>query len=602
MSQIVGAIYFNQKPMQHLAAMVDAVAYWQPDKITKAQTLNAGFAQLILYTTQESLTEILPLETKRYILVADARIDNREDLNAQLQFSSNRADSLYILAAYEKWGEACCRYLLGDYAFVIYDKQAQTAFCGRDIFGIRPLYYYYDHHLFAFSSEVKALFQLPEIKKQLNKPWLAELMTRGVLMTTEYTDETYHQHILQLTPAHSMTITNKQLQKHRYWQLDIDSPLQFETEHDCIERLTHHIDQAVKTRTRCYQNIGCELSGGLDSSTVTTFAHQYRPDCHTFTNAPHPNSDYLNEWPYAQMVCQHLGVTNAHAIQSDEFDIEQAIKDYVLACDGPTAVLFPLLCVPVQRAAMKHNCRVMLSGFGGDECVSQSGKLYLAELVQNRDYKTLRHELRANNKLNQRRRLKQLLSLYCEYRTPALYKRIQQLRHGKQPVPLSFFQLPEALQKDSALAPRFSQFKDIHLGDTVAMLSKNLLTDRLGWHIPERARCTYLMSKKCIYTYPLLDRRLIEFAIHIPANLKYKNSISRYALRKVLEPKLPQEIVYRFNKSGTPAPSALHVLQQYLKKQNKQPTQTTLFKTILIDKEHINLLIDSYCKMMRKLS
>src|SRR5436190_10470888 len=97
------------------------------------------------------------------VLVADARIDNREELLASLRLprGNHSTDSEIILAAYERWGQDCVDRLIGDFACALWDSRSQALFCARDPMGVRPFYYFRNNRLFAFGSELKALFTLP---------------------------------------------------------------------------------------------------------------------------------------------------------------------------------------------------------------------------------------------------------------------------------------------------------------------------------------------------------------------------------------------------------------------------------------------------------
>ncbi len=94
------------------------------------------------------------------VITADARIDNRNELSKLLgvEDHDNIPDTYFILRAYEKWKEKCPEYLLGDFAFVIWDPNDETLFCARDHMGVKPFYYYLSDNLFVCASELKAFF------------------------------------------------------------------------------------------------------------------------------------------------------------------------------------------------------------------------------------------------------------------------------------------------------------------------------------------------------------------------------------------------------------------------------------------------------------
>ncbi len=169
MSGIAGIYYLDEKPVEWetLSRMVDRLVHRGPDGADVWCSESIGLGHRMLSTTPESLLEKLPLVSRSgdLAITADARIDNRDELIGLLRLKDYPAekitDSQLILTAYEKWGESCSQYLLGDFAFAIWDRRKQTLFCGRDHFGVKPFYYYYcSGQIFVFASEIKALFCL----------------------------------------------------------------------------------------------------------------------------------------------------------------------------------------------------------------------------------------------------------------------------------------------------------------------------------------------------------------------------------------------------------------------------------------------------------
>lgn len=160
MSGIVGIIYADNRSVESkkLEQMTAKIAHRGLDGIHTWYGEGIGLGHLMLWTTPESVQEKLPLlNTTRYlILTADARIDNRSELIDALNLEKNITDSQIILAAYEKWGTCCCEYLLGDFAFAIWEHRQKRLFCARDHLGVKPFFYYHSPEFFIFASEIKS--------------------------------------------------------------------------------------------------------------------------------------------------------------------------------------------------------------------------------------------------------------------------------------------------------------------------------------------------------------------------------------------------------------------------------------------------------------
>src|SRR5262245_5040761 len=150
MSAIVGIYHLDGRPVARtdLERMVTILAHRGPDGAGMWYEGAIGLGHRMLWTTPESLGEKPPLVSRSgdFVLSADARIDNRDELIGSLDFVAygprEVTDSELILAAHEKWGEHCPKRLVGDFAFSIWDRPRQKLFCARDPVGVKPFYYY----------------------------------------------------------------------------------------------------------------------------------------------------------------------------------------------------------------------------------------------------------------------------------------------------------------------------------------------------------------------------------------------------------------------------------------------------------------------------
>ena len=282
-----------------------------------------GLGHRLLWTTPESLHERLPMVSAsgNTILTADARIDNRDQVITDLGLGDRApeyiTDSDLILATYEKWGDRCPERLLGDFAFVIWDRHQQTLFCARDHFGVKPLYYYYrPGHLFACASEIKGLHCLPKVPRQLNEVQVADYLA-GI---SEDKAATYYQNILRLPPAHSATISPQGMRLNCYWSLDPTSELRLGSDEEYAAAYREIFTEAVRCRLRSAFPLGSHLSGGLDSSSVTCVARKLSQQTntalwHTFSNI-FEDVPQCDERPFINAVLAQRGYI-PHYIHAD---------------------------------------------------------------------------------------------------------------------------------------------------------------------------------------------------------------------------------------------------------------------------------------------
>ncbi|WP_025029001.1 hypothetical protein [Caldalkalibacillus mannanilyticus] len=195
MSAICGIMSFQKKLIarDRIQSLVQKLDKWGPDHQKVISDEWVGLGQASLYTTPESIEKWDPHRkpTKDKFIVADCRLDNRNELMQRLSYNGELlSDAELILMAYEKWQDDCVLYLKGDFSFAIWDKRQQKLLCARDHLGIRPLFYRRNNNEFIFASHMCALFN-PEEQLKINKNYLIDyIYLQGVPPenSTPYTD------------------------------------------------------------------------------------------------------------------------------------------------------------------------------------------------------------------------------------------------------------------------------------------------------------------------------------------------------------------------------------------------------------------------------
>ena len=205
-------------------------------------------------------------------LVADVRLDNREQLAAELGIATqtllSMADSALILAAWERWQEQCVHHLQGAFAFAVWNQAEQHLFLARDHSGERPLYYSALDHSFAFASMPKGLHPLPFVGSEIDEGYAAHWLA----MVNTPPDLTIFRRITLLGAGCSLSVRRGRMQLQRYWQTDGLAELRLRSVAGYLECFTEQFDRAVRVRLRTIGGISAHLSGGLDSSSVAATA------------------------------------------------------------------------------------------------------------------------------------------------------------------------------------------------------------------------------------------------------------------------------------------------------------------------------------------
>ena len=258
-----------------LAAMSSSLRHRGPDGIHYSTRGHAGLGHCMLCSTPESLRENLPFsdEISGLTITADARIDNREQLLADIPVRCRGgaiiSDSQLILRAYMKWGESCVDYLLGDFAFAIWNERTQALFLARDQMGCKPLYYHCSEGLLVFASSANAVARVGQVGATVDEGRIADY-----LIEMEGLDQTgtWYREISRMPPAHCVLYRGDAFRPLKYWELQPADSSHLKTDADYLEAFTEVYTEAVRSRLRCHKNPASMLSGGLDSSTVVALA------------------------------------------------------------------------------------------------------------------------------------------------------------------------------------------------------------------------------------------------------------------------------------------------------------------------------------------
>lgn len=276
MSAISGIFRLDDRPIDSsmLKKMNLSLAHRGPDSFGLWWDESIGFGHQMCWMSPDSLKEKLPLadQAMNVFLTADARLDNREDIYRALALYAKRldetSDSELILAAYLKWGRELTKRIMGDYAFAIWDKKAGILYCARDIFGVKPFYYYYSEKIFAFASEIKALLSLPGVPKRPNQAYLADYLTQA----PDDKESTFYEEIFRLPPAKEIIVTHHKLWMRRTWAPDLNYEVKYKADEECAERFGTIFASAVKSRLRSAYKVGAILDADLASSSIVSVA------------------------------------------------------------------------------------------------------------------------------------------------------------------------------------------------------------------------------------------------------------------------------------------------------------------------------------------
>lgn len=552
---------------------------------------STGLGQRLLCTTPESLAEHWPIVHAGgdLVLVADARIDNRDELIPALEIPRRETitDGDLILAAYRKWGRRAPEKLIGDFAFAIWDASRQAMFCARDPMGVKPFYYYISDRLFIFASEIKGLFCLPEVPREIDEVQIAYFLD----WFRADRERTIYRNIRRLPATRWLEVGAEDVHTGVHWAADPTREIRFSTDEQYVEAFREHFIQAVRSRLRSAFPVGSALSGGLDSSSIVATARQLldgNQPLHVvsaaFPGLPEPYRERNDETRFIDAVTNLSGIVS-HRVRADECSVFEYLDRMFWYHDAPPFGFMYWMRWAVYEAAHANGVRVFFSGDDGDTVVSHGYERF-NDLALEGNWKTAMDELAALS-----RRLESapgfLSMAYLNPRLVALARsrRWRRWREGSREIAkhhdLSTLKIMSRSALDAFVPQRLVDTSRRLLGRVPVYSVMNrdfvkridleerkrgiqathpdpiptareshafVLPSSMLQHIMEvtdSMASAFSIETRC----PFLDRRLIEFSLAIPIEQKLAEGWTRLILRKSMEGILPSEVQWRLRKA-----------------------------------------------------
>ena len=541
-----------------LQKMSDVLAHRGPDD--EGHWINSdnstGFAHRRLAIIDLSPLGAQPMHyLERYTIVYNGEIYNYIELRKELKkggyhFNSN-SDTEVILAAYDCYKEKCVQYFDGMFAFAIWDEKQRTLFAARDRMGEKPFYYYAEKTLFVFGSEMKALWAAG-VRREVEDKMLLNYITLGYVQNPADKAQTFFRNIYSLAPAHYMTVhqPTMRITIENYWDVDKQAEIRI-SEEAAIEKLDRLFSASISRRLRSDVPIGASLSGGLDSSSIVCYlSRQLR-------NAATPYKTFSAVFPgfeqdeskYVDQIANNFHVESYSTVPS----AIELIDDFEKLCwhqEEP----FPSSSIYAQykvfELAKKHNVKVLLDGQGADEILAGYHKYvhwYLQEMLSRYKFSGTKTEklLLQKNKVDFRWSMKNVVAAFLpSHASIALEKKeyLRIIQHGE--VSKSLLGNLKGREWEGIHKPVVTKLNDILYFSTMQHGLQELLrySDRSSMAHGREVRL------------PFLNAELVQFVFSLPSAFKIKNGFTKSILRKLMDDKLPQNIVWRTDKIGFEPP------------------------------------------------
>ena len=499
-----------------------------------------------------------PFHSDDLVIIFNGEIYNYKELQEKLRIEKHvifttSSDTEVVLEMYKNYGTQCLDFFIGMFAFAIYNKNNSELFMARDHFGIKPFFYTQIDGAFAFSSELKTLVRIPGFNKNINPKALVSSL--NYLWVSG--NETMFKDCYKLPAAHHLTYTrDKEIKLVKYWELQDGLVNKLISDEKTVsDDIAKTIESSVQRHLVADVPVSSLLSGGLDSSLITVIAKNYNDSISTYTigtlDKDKKGENMPDDEKYAELVANTYNLENnvirIHPDILNEFP--KMVKTLDEPIGDPAAINTYLIC----KAAREKGIKVLLSGMGADEIFFgyRRQKATLIALKFNKlpwFIKTLTSKIIDNLPVRISgkgfkfgRWAKRFLSFtsmplsQAYMRSYSYYDTIQL----KELLESEYWSAIDSLNNEHN-AIFNSKFND-DIVNRICYTDLNMFMLGLNLTYTDRAS----MAASVEVRVPFIDKLVITRVMQMPGNLKIKNGVQKYILKKASKKFLPKIIIYR---------------------------------------------------------
>ena len=397
-SGIAGFVTFDGSPVA--PSVAEDMNQAAPHRSINGTIARAGAGAAFLYQRRRVLAAGADdrglVEQDRYVCIADARIDNREELVSALvpQVSDASGEAEIILASYRRWGHDCARHIVGDFAFVVWDYRRRALYAARDPMAMRSLSYWLrPGRSLGFATEVKQLLRLPNAPVHPHEA----AIVGDLLGTFGEPGWTFYDGIANVEPGHQLIVDRHGARTEAFWEPDPTFRLSHQTESDYADDLRERFIESVAARLRTDAPAGILLSGGVDSGSVAASSAWLlqrkavpTPSLHALSWA-FESLPQCDERSVSRLITEPYGIDQIE-IRADDAGPLADFPDHGPDRDDPFLGAFQPLSEHSLAAARVAGVGVLLGGDRGDLVIGDTGRNYLAR-IRARRWTDLRDEL-----------------------------------------------------------------------------------------------------------------------------------------------------------------------------------------------------------------
>ena len=487
-------------------------------------------------------------DTNNYFVI-NGRIDNIRALRKELKIESNEmfvSDVDLLRIGFKAKGKKFLNSLNGSFVIIIFNKISKKLICCSDHIRSKPLYYHLSENYFIFSNEISLISRFITHKLKINKARVRDHLK------TLYGEknETFYENIYKLNRSEIIEVNHKKITSENYFSLNPYQLSKFSTLEECANAFEDIFNEVIEDQIYGLERVGSKLSGGVDSSGITSLlAKNFNTNLTAysayFKNLDHYDFKKTDESKFIEAVLKK------YSIKSEEIHLDAAsinplnyINEYF---SQTTPHLNRYFEVEILKKAKSCNEKVLFDGFDGDSVLSY-GFEYFFEL---------------GNKF----KLIELCRQAKAFHKNKSYFFILKHYVLKQHIP-NITNLYYSLRQNSEMNVRYGllrrsnkdyKYKDIS-NNLIDYKNKKNIEPVQKYHLRTLEWPVWDLGLECAdqdqnycgveERYPFFDKRVMEFCLSVPGKFRINNGISRYYYREALKDYLPSIVKNRFTKAN----------------------------------------------------
>jgi len=560
----IAAIYYHdgrRATREDVERVGKSLRIYGPERQTARLDGPIAVAYAHFTDTPESRDSSQPLTggDGRYMMVFDGRLDNRADLARELNLGVERlhllSDAQLAMISWEKWAEAALDRWVGEFAFIIWDRNEHVLTAARDQLGGRTLHYSATAERIVIASAPKCIHALGDISREVDEQKIADALSQ----LYHDGERTFFKGIKRLAPASMMTVTSGAVETRKYYDFrEHVRPVHHANDGDYVEAAHELFQNSVQAMMRSTKPVGTFMSGGLDSSTMSVYAaRSLEPQGKrliTFTSVPEAEWDqrtfkraFGDEAPYVTAIGEQHPSIEINLVDGAGMGHYHKQEELLHALDMPVRNALNLQWThAILEQARDRGIGVMLQGVFGNATLSHSGDGVFAYLLRNGAISQLHKEL-AMMSPDSRRYVRNIFKHLVFPLGPTWLWNLKERIRGRAKDQLNwrrFATVDREFAEEMRIPDRIDQAGYSYFGGKPQFAREAWFNMVQNWmtetgDIMQGLRAMYGIDIRD----PFADRRVVEWSFGVPENQYHRNGKNRWLIKRMMEGALPNSVL-----------------------------------------------------------